>query len=847
MKKMKFIFMMIFFIVICWQPVVAHAVEIETEGGNTVGSGGGEGSGMRINTTSAKWVVVGPTKGSPATLNDLRKNEKIKEGYAVAYLSCTAFVGNPAKTSNINTNTIPKLRQILSTNGSTVTYIDIFGVTQTMSLGESNIKSSLGSWKGSNGIVYVGTKQNNVWASWKNQAYSALINDSLNPKFKKWTWLTDITWTNDAVKPFGEIGIWSALLNGINNSGSYSGLSKPVPKVITSNEGSAIYGKPSIKNSDILLNVKVTKNVVNKSKTSIPSNTEFTFYVELIGNDGDSGKFVKNDAFGTSSLVQSKYPFTIKDTESKIIYLPKVGTYRITEKASTVKGMTASTTYTNSGKITVSNSARNASLTITNTYGDKAIPTTIPVNVTSLVPQDAPAPANQSHPCIWQNPPDEKIETKITLIYFNVTRYSDVGGGNETLLDKRNMTPEQLFNSTEVKNLNYDYVSQLQEHAVSLNVTATQAVVEKHTYYTITPGWFDTTFDRFLHGSGSGSADGWMHSNDGSYSYLSCSNTDEDHEHTGSCYGTGYYSCTHSKPCLHVVWKRTTIANQWKKNIEYRIVDTQTSTVEPNYQRIRPTLQYSYFKPLNLATEEPISDSLMNTLGFSPISSDLLSASLNIGDSATKNGQLLGVNTNIPMKFSLTFDNDQFGIPNHIAYLDDHHPREGEYAYETQYYWNGRMKFSSSNKAVTSPATSLEFNGVEKIGNEYFDYSSEDGFYGGNFQYRSVKVGQYALGCDVVGRPYWDAEFDMGLRYRYGIKWNVIATTGELTEPSITIPWSIKHSVPAKSTQQSDWSDMDLYYGESYVDDVWTNEITRHIIQPILYGEINIKTVGGFR
>ena len=452
------------------------------------------------------------------------------------------------------------------------------------------------------------------------------------------------------------------------------------------------------------------------------------------------------------------------------------------------------------------------------------------------------------HPCNWQLPPPQRIESRASITRVTKIRDSEINGEESVDIYKApSRSAEEIFNNpvTEVSDTE---ISRWLEHEVNVNLEVEQVLVQKHTYYTLNPSWENcTVFDRWKH-------DIWDWRCRWGNSQGVCT-------HYGPCISRGWYCIlpdgtrsycnSMEEPCFHPLWIEPE-GPQWIENVEFNIVGEKTEEKVYEYSRIKPEPVYEKLLPLNLATKGNVTQEKMSSLINGPYSSSKIQGTINLFDNRVKGDALIGLNNNSPVIFSVEFPNEQFGIPKDIYDIKSYHPGEYEQPYEEQYYWNGSMTFASNAEDITPEVTSLELAGdLERTGRVHFRKSANSGFTGGTLGFRSIYANPlgitYKLGCEDEGAEYWKAKFNYGLYYRYGVIVHSKIKLSPMEDGLIVIPFEgEKHCVPVKSTQNAQFPPMLFEIWEENKDDLYTAEITSIATQPILYGEFDIKTTGGY-
>lgn len=284
----------------------------------------------------------------------------------------------------------------------------------------------------------------------------------------------------------------------------------------------------------------------------------------------------------------------------------------------------------------------------------------------------------------------------------------------------------------------------------------------------------------------------------------------------------------------------------WDETSTYTKGGKTYATKSISYDVIQPDVKQVYFKPFDLnkngvADDADVKNSYPAFNGTVP-----LNMSVDNLQGINDGSALKTLDTNTSLKFNVTFDNDQFGIPyaNEGGFnLGDGAPGEsyknsdGTYRSDVisavgyngtavtgkikasgmseqnvygnvsnDVYWSGSMKAS-----VSSNSASLTFSQTEKIGGNNFSFNK--GWRGGNFAFKTIKMGRYSL--QNGSRPWWEMQYEKGKFYSYGVKYSGTIRVDSISNPTV--------------------NDTNLY----------SKLAGRNMVQPIIKGTIDAKTVGG--
>lgn len=282
----------------------------------------------------------------------------------------------------------------------------------------------------------------------------------------------------------------------------------------------------------------------------------------------------------------------------------------------------------------------------------------------------------------------------------------------------------------------------------------------------------------------------------------------------------------------------------------YKIVGgAKHYTKDITYKVYSPAVTSKQFMPFNLnrngvATRGDISGPYPTL-----VANKNLDMSVNNHQNITDNRALQTLDTNNGLKFTVRFNNNQFGIPTKSeggidiaseAPCRDYKNANGTYDSEVfnilgsngqtktgvfnytggtaqninaqvsnDGYWNLSMKAD-----VSSNNASLTYNGTERVGGNVLSLLT--GNRGGDFIFKTTKTGTYNLCGTSASNKWWEARYEGGKFYRYGIQYKGKITTSGIGNPSVV--------------------DKNFY----------TKLSTTTINQPILTGTFEAKTVAGY-
>lgn len=301
-------------------------------------------------------------------------------------------------------------------------------------------------------------------------------------------------------------------------------------------------------------------------------------------------------------------------------------------------------------------------------------------------------------------------------------------------------------------------------------------------------------------------------------------------------------------PVTRIETYETDGIKKWNFSYVYSKGLISTHTKNINYDVKPPPIFQSYFIPhdLNrngLAKESDVRASYSNYLGTLP-----LDITIDNKKSITDGESINTLDTNIATPFTLEMNNDQIGIPyakdggfdlkesspgslfknengaygNSVMneyesggssktgeFWDDNSPKKNiNGKISADQYWSGSIKGGTS-----SSDSSVTFKDNEKIGSESLVYNA--GWRGGEILFRTIKVGNHFLVNN--SRPWWEITYDQGIFYKYGVKYKGTVNMSGIGKPSV------------------------------YEDSMYTKLTSKTMIQPVVRGDFEAKTVGGSR
>ena len=290
-------------------------------------------------------------------------------------------------------------------------------------------------------------------------------------------------------------------------------------------------------------------------------------------------------------------------------------------------------------------------------------------------------------------------------------------------------------------------------------------------------------------------------------------------------------------------------SNTWDHSYSYSKGGTQTITKTIKYDVKAPNIENYIFRPFDLNRNGLAEETdIKQTYSFYQDGANPLKMQVDNNQNIVDGTALQTLDTNNSTKFTITFDNDQFGIPKadeggfdiqKDAPGQDYKLEDGTYSTDVvnQYgnvtdtstgiiYANGMSNTNvpglSSDYAYWGGSltadldlnnSSLTFNGKENAGGSNTPLTFDREFGGGDFIFKTIKVGDYHLSSS--DRHWWEAQYEQGKFYTYGVKYHGTISTTDISNPSV-----IESGMYAKLSSKVS-------------------------VQPVLKGLFKAKTVGG--
>lgn len=304
------------------------------------------------------------------------------------------------------------------------------------------------------------------------------------------------------------------------------------------------------------------------------------------------------------------------------------------------------------------------------------------------------------------------------------------------------------------------------------------------------------------------------------------------------------------KATYMTVTKKTTYTTdgnkKWNMKYSYSKGGKTYDSRDINYSVIQPDVEQVYFRPFDLNRNGVANDNDVKLSYPQYKATTNLKMSVDNNQYITNGDLLKTLDTNNALRFKINFQNKQFGVPDYSeGGVDLNQEAPGNnFKIKNNYYSpnvinsigvNGNIqtgKFWSKNLAeqkikgniskdtywagsmkssISTNTASLTYLGDEKIGGDVFSFTR--GWTGGEFDFKTTKIGTYKLTSN--GRDWWEMQYEKGKFYGYGVSYSGIINNSNIGIPKI--------------------NETNLYYGLA----------SRNLVQPILKGTFEAKTIGG--
>lgn len=266
-------------------------------------------------------------------------------------------------------------------------------------------------------------------------------------------------------------------------------------------------------------------------------------------------------------------------------------------------------------------------------------------------------------------------------------------------------------------------------------------------------------------------------------------------------------------------------------------------------------LSQKVFKPYDLNVNGPVTDESDIKKDYPNYveGSDPLDMSVNNNQNILDGSFIQTLDTNTSTKFNITFNNDQFGIPkaseggfdiNKEAPGKEYRKDSGAYElgvfdkygseksgstgkiyteivkntsgtsennvngkYTPDLYWGGGL-----SAGITPESSAITYNNEEKTGDSN-GFNFDRNFLGGDFIFKTTKTGNYYLHSG--NKNYWEANYEQGKFYTYGVAYEGKITISNIGEPTVT------------------------------EDQLYAKLKSSSVVQPVVKGKFKAKTVAG--
>ena len=283
-----------------------------------------------------------------------------------------------------------------------------------------------------------------------------------------------------------------------------------------------------------------------------------------------------------------------------------------------------------------------------------------------------------------------------------------------------------------------------------------------------------------------------------------------------------------------------------ERDISYSKGSKYSISREIKYDVEAPLITQTFFKPFDLNKNGLADDSDVNQTYPNYDAGNALLMSVDNKQNIVDGTLLKTLDTNASLFFNITFKNSQFGIPNKtengfdiidsapgIKFKNPDEtyknsviesvgsngtyktgelssgsmvPKDIDGNISKDSYWN-----MSAKAGISDSNGSLTYGDSEKVGGDEFSFIK--GWNGGNFAFKTTTMGTYNLGAN--SRPWWEVQYEQGEFYGYGISYSGTISVGSISEPTVN---------------QSN---------------LYARLGTSIMVQPILKGTIEAKTIGG--
>lgn len=276
-------------------------------------------------------------------------------------------------------------------------------------------------------------------------------------------------------------------------------------------------------------------------------------------------------------------------------------------------------------------------------------------------------------------------------------------------------------------------------------------------------------------------------------------------------------------------WEESDWGNTRNRKVTYSSRNPKNVTKVASWSQTVPGLDRTMFLPVDLKDGKQVSASSLGSLanGYTVKNTPV---KVNISHpyfSDKKYPQ--GLDNNQATRFSIKYNNDQFGIPRKSEGGIDISKNKPAYSSSVdgvQLYFNPVLSMGIK-KSSSVPVASFESGGSEIKDGTFIQ--KNHGFRGEDSKFRSIKSGVYPLSGKVGNNeyPYWMVTYQSIKYYKYGSKYTTVIRPGS-SGPTFS------NSVAPNNIRIND-------------NKIHLGDAQSTMIQPIIKGQFEVKTVGGYK
>ena len=287
-------------------------------------------------------------------------------------------------------------------------------------------------------------------------------------------------------------------------------------------------------------------------------------------------------------------------------------------------------------------------------------------------------------------------------------------------------------------------------------------------------------------------------------------------------------------------WEESDWGNKRNTKVTYSSRNPKNTTKVASWSQEVPRLERMMFLPVDLKDGEAVPAYRLGTPDSRKVSSGHtvkpIPVKVNISHPYLSDKEYpKALDNNQPIKFSIKYGNDQFGIPRKSEGGIDISKDKPAYSSSVdgvQLYYNPVLSMGiKANQSSQVPVASFESR-VEREIKEIIDgtfIQKNYGFRGEDSKFRSIRLGEYSLNgkANNTEYPYWMVTYQSIKYYKYGSKYTTVIRPGS-SGPTFT------NSVAPNNIKVND--------NKIHLGDAQTT-----MIQPIIKGQFEVKTVGGYK